>query len=365
VIALEEGRVSKVIREVDGLQELLVVVADEGERKAVNYPELTGQVLVDDLVRLNTTAVRLGLGSGGFHLVSAILGRSVAQSLSGNGHIIKLRYTPSQLRVLSVEEEASPHHATMAAANDITGMVVLAATLHSQLAPLACLLGAQRIKTAYIMTDGAALPLAFSNTVRQLKGHNLLAGTITIGHAFGGDLEAVNIYSGLLAARHVLKAEAVIVAMGPGIVGTGTRWGFSGIEQGQVINATATLGGIPVIVPRISFADQRERHRGISHHTLTVLEKVCQVPSLLPLPRLEQAQKEILKEQLSHVITKQHQLVWLDGAAVFNAVPADIQFTTMGRSATKEQEFFLACGAAGMAASNLLKGELSFSPLIT
>ena len=31
--------------------------------------------------------------------------------------------------------------------------------------------------------------------------------------------------------------------MGPGIVGTGTKYGFSGIEQGQIIDAINTLSG--------------------------------------------------------------------------------------------------------------------------
>ncbi|MGE5453575.1 MAG: DUF3866 family protein [Methylocystaceae bacterium] len=362
MIALEEGRVIKITNDHHDLQELLVEIAGQGVKKAINYPDLTGIVLEADQVRLNTTAVRLGLGSGGFHLVTAILERSVEQAPSGSGHIMKLRYTPSQLQVLAVEEEGSPHRTAMLAADDIQGMVVLAATLHSQLAPLACLLGGRGIRTAYLMTDGAALPLAYSNTVRQLKEQQLLVGTITIGHAFGGDLEAVNIYSGLLAARHVLKAEVVIVAMGPGIVGTGTRWGFTGIEQGQVINAAAALGGCPVLVPRISFADQRERHRGLSHHTLTVLERVCQVPCLLPLPLLTPVQQGMIEGQLTAAVTKRHQIVWIDGSPVLASIPSSIVLSTMGRSSAEETEFFLACGAAGVAASAIINGELTFTP---
>lgn len=363
MIALEEGRVIKITRDLDDLQELLVTITGAGEYKAVNYPELTGKVSENDLVRLNTTAVRLGLGSGGFHLVTAIIGRSVEQALTGNGHIMKMRYTPGQLRVLAVEEEDSPYRDTMAAAQDIQGMAVLAATLHSQVAPLVSGLSAQGIRTAYIMTDGAALPLAFSQTIRQLKDHGLLAGTITVGHAFGGDLEAVNIYSGLLAARHVLKADAVVVAMGPGIVGTGTRWGFTGIEQGQVINAVGTLSGYPILVPRISFADPRPRHQGLSHHTITVLEKVCLVPSVLPLPPLEASQQALIKGQLSPIITEKHQVAWLDGSPLLAMVPADIKLSTMGRSLAQDKEFFLACACAAQATVDILEGRLNYKPL--
>lgn len=362
MIAIAEGKVTSIIRQVDGLQEILVEIPGQAESRAVNYPQFCGEVQVGDRVRLNTTAVNLGLGSGGFHLVIAILDRMVTQNLSGSGHIMKMRYTPLQMRVLAVEEEASPHREIMASADDIEGMAVLAATLHSQVAPLASVLGARGLKTAYIMTDGAALPMAFSNTVRQLKTHGLLAGTITIGHAFGGDLEAVNIYSGLLAARHVLQADAVIVAMGPGIVGTGTRWGFTGIEQGQTVNAAAALGGWPVIVPRISFADARERHRGLSHHTLTVLTRVCQVPCLLPLPELEPAQQQVVQAQIRDGIAGYHQVIWCDGTEVLDAVPRDIKLSTMGRSAEQDREFFLACGAAARAAAELVTGQIKFAP---
>ena len=72
---------------------------------------------------------------------------------------------------------------------------------------------------SYIMSDGVPLPLVEGKNV---AGTKLAQGTITAGHAFGGDLEAINIYSALAAAAEVQKPYNY-VAMGPGIVGTGTQ----------------------------------------------------------------------------------------------------------------------------------------------
>jgi hypothetical protein len=209
------------------------------------------------------------------------------------------------------------------------------------------------------MTDGAALPIVFSNTVDWLKKHEKLAGTVTIGHAFGGDLEAVNVYSGLLAARHVLKADVIIVAMGPGIVGTGTKWGFTGSEQGEILNAVYTLEGTPIAVPRIGFADARERHHGISHHTLTVLTRICRVNCLVPLPLLEQEKMSFILDQIRHAgLFARHQFCAEDGSAIMELMKNEgLNITTMGRGAEQEKEFFLTLGAAAQTAARVAAGE--------
>src|SRR6266545_4488454 len=124
---------------------------------------------------------------------------------------------------------------------------------------------------AYVMTHGAGLPLALSDLVHALRSKGLLDATVTCGHAFGGDFEAVSIYSALAVARHAARADAAVVAMGPGIVGTNTRLGFSGMEVGPILDAAAALGGAPIACLRVSFADTRARHAGLSHHTRTAL----------------------------------------------------------------------------------------------
>ena len=134
------------------------------------------------------------------------------------------------------------------------------------------------------MLDGGALPAWFSRTAAALREAGWLAGTVTVGQAFGGDLEAVTVHTGLLAARHVLGAEVAVVAQGPGNLGTGTRWGFSGVACGEAVNAAAVLGGRPVASLRVSEADPRDRHRGLSHHSLTAYGRVALASADVPVP---------------------------------------------------------------------------------
>ena len=136
------------------------------------------------------------------------------------------------------------------------------------------------------MLDGGALPAWFSRTSAALREIGWLAATVTVGQAFGGDLEAVTLHSGLLAARHVLGAELAVVSQGPGNLGTGTRWGFSGVASGEAVNAAAVLHGRPVASLRISEADPRERHRGVSHHSLTAYGQVALARADVVLPDL-------------------------------------------------------------------------------
>src|SRR5712691_5048278 len=143
-----------------------------------------------------------------------------------------------------------------------------------------------RPRACYIMLDGGALPAWFSRTIPALREIGWLAGTVSVGQAFGGDLEAVSLHSGLLAARHVLGAELAVVSQGPGNLGTGTRWGFSGVASGEAVNAAAVLHGRPVASLRISEADARERHRGISHHSLTSYGRVALARADVVVPAL-------------------------------------------------------------------------------
>lgn len=356
-----ETRVGTVIRIVENRPgyAALEVEVEGSLRRAVAYTMITGEVAAGDRVLLNTTAVALQLGSGGYDFVMVNLSRP-QQELSGKGHIMKMRYTPWQVRVLSVEEEESPYRSLLESADSLKGRPVLVATLHSMLAPLAACLAALGLKIAYVMTDAASLPAYWSRTVAELREAGVLLGTVTAGNAFGGDLEAVNVFSAMLAADAVFKPDVIITAMGPGIVGTGTRWGFSGIEQGVIINAVESLQGRPVAVPRISFADLRERHRGLSHHTITVLTRVTRVKSLLPLPVLPEEEAAILAEQIkANDLEKKHHIVYADGSLVNEALDAyGLRPTTMGRNKEDDPAFFLALGAAAKAAAALVQGEL-------
>jgi hypothetical protein len=289
---------------------------------------------------------------------------NICDEVSGEveqGHIVKARYTPVQHTVLSVEEEDSPHRKAIEGFKTLGGMPIIVGQLHSQLAPAAAAikrLTHPHARVCYIMTDSAALPLAFSRSVYDLKRHGLLDSTITVGQAFGGDLEAVNIYTGLIAAKEAAQADVVIICPGPGNTGTGTTFGFSSIEQGQLIDAVNVLGGSAVAVARISFADPRPRHQGLSHHTITALGTIALTKCVLALPMIDQMKLLAIQEQIAHsAINYKHRTRIVDGRpGIVELQEKGIKMQSMGRSFEEDQEFFLSASAAGALAVQLLKG---------
>lgn len=361
MIRIRYGRVIDVLASRPGATEVLVTV-DGQEERAINYDRLTGPVQPGDEVILNTTAVYKKLGTGGTHFIMANL--SCRQlDVSPPGHIMKVRYTPTQVKVLAVEEEEHPDNQRFKAVNSLEDTPVIIASLHSMLAPAAAViykLTAGRARVVYLMTDGGALPLALSRLVFELKEKGLLTATITCGHAFGGDYEAVTVYSGLLAARGIAGADIIIAAMGPGIVGTGSQFGFTGVEQGELVNAVHILGGRPVAIPRISFADARERHLGISHHTRTALGRVALVPCTIPIPAMAPEKAALVWKQLQdNGLLARHRVVLVDHNPTLEVLKEyGLAATTMGRGTDQDPEFFLAAGAAGVYAAQLfLKGR--------
>lgn len=329
------GVVTEVSSERTGLQRVRVSLdpAVEPERAYV-LTALTGPVAVGDEVVVNTTAVELGLGTGGWHVVHWNLARR-RWSEPGPGHIVKLRYTSLQADVGAAEE----HHPDVPPTLD--GTPVVACSLHSQLGVVAAVIGARRpgTRVAYVMTDGAALPLALSDLVAALGDRGLLAGTITAGHAFGGDLEAVAVPSALTLARHVLGAEVVVVAMGPGVVGTASPLGTTATEVAAVVDATAALGGRPVPCVRASDGDQRPRHQGLSHHSRTAL-RLARTPLEVPVPAGSRLEVEGPHREV--------QIEVPDVAAILASTGLTV--TTMGRGPDEDPLFFATAGAAGIAA---------------
>jgi hypothetical protein len=362
-IRLRRGVVLEVLAERPGALELMVQVEGEPAR-AVSYPSLVGPVGQGDLVLLNTTAVWLGLGTGGDHFVVAVEGAETADT-DGPGRTMKLRYTPHQVAVLAAEEEGSPHRSTMERASDLGGLPVVWVPLHSMVGPVvagARAAGATRV--AYVMTDGAALPAGISRLAASLRHAGLLATVISSGQAFGGDLEAVSVFSGLLAARHVDRADVVVVGDGPGNAGTGTAWGASDVESAMALNAVGILGGRPVAALRISFADLRERHRGVSHHSITALAKVAIVPVNVAVPVLEDdGRREVVWGALRQArLEERHQLVETTGRPALDLLAEHgIEPESMGRKVADDPDFFLAGGAAGVLAGRMaMGGEVSF-----
>jgi len=113
----------------------LVAETSDGKLPALAYPALVGDVDMGDRVLLNTTALDLGLGTGGFALVVALPDRLPNDDLD-TGHIVKARYTPMQVTVLAADEQDSPHHDALRDSDDLGAMPVVVADLHSALAPV-------------------------------------------------------------------------------------------------------------------------------------------------------------------------------------------------------------------------------------
>jgi len=347
--------VARVRREWQGAVELEVTTGD-GPLRALAYPELTGRPQAGDRVLLNATAVELGLGTGGYALVIAVPDR-LPHGPPGPGHLIKARYTPLQACVLGAEEQGSPHHDVLREAGDLGGMPVVVADLHSALPAILAGLRAARAKppvAAYVMLDGGSLPAWFSRIAAGLREAGWLAGTVSTGQAFGGDLDTVTVHTGLLAARHVLGAEVAVVAQGPGNLGTGTRWGFSGVACGEAVNAVAVLGGRPVASLRISDADARERHYGVSHHSLTAYGRVALARADVVVPGLGGEFGARVAAQAAGLAGRHHLVtVPVDGLAEALAA-CPVPLATMGRGLDEDRAYFLAAAAAGRHAATLL-----------
>lgn len=355
LLTTEVGVVTAIESERPGAQELIVTMGKSQER-AVNYTQLLGEVHPGEQVLLNTTAVRTKLGTGGYHFVMKHSGTEPRPERVG--HIVKLRYTPLQFRCTTVEEQESPHRPAFEACDDLQSTPVLVGALHSHLAPAAAAVKAlaPSARVVYVMTDAAALPISFSKLVPALRETGLIEAAITVGQAFGGDYEAVNIYSGLLAAKAVAAADVIIVCQGPGNVGTETEWGFGAIAQGEHINAVGVLGGAAIAIPRISFADARPRHQGVSRQTLVALGRVALLQAMVAVPEMDDTKLTTVHHQLDEAgITERHEVLVARGAMGVNLMAErGIEAKTMGRGAAEDPEFFLAAGAAGAIAAQLL-----------
>jgi hypothetical protein len=338
VPSFRTGTVTEILSERAGLQRVLV----DAERAFV-LTQLTGDVAVGDQVVVNTTAVELGLGTGGWHVVHWNLSRTTLDQ-PGPGHIMKLRYTSLQADTGADEEIGD--------ADDLDGLPVVACGLHSQLACIVVALRAARprARIAYVMTDGAALPLALSDVVADLRP--LLATTITAGHAFGGEHEAVNVASALVTAKR--HADVAVVGMGPGVVGTATKLGYSALEVGDILTSTALLGGRPVAALRFSLADERLRHQGVSHHTTTALTLGTETRATIGVPR-GPFDARVRADLDAAGITDRHRLLAVDDPGIPALLDAaGLRVTSMGRGPEDDPGFYAVAGAAGTAAATML-----------
>lgn len=363
-----QWRVCRVVREVrrwPGAVEYAALLApvndtDEADReiRALAYTAMVGEPGVGERVLVNASALLKGLGTGGLAFIVARPDVPVPDPEPSSGHIVKARYTPMQQMLLAVDEQDSPHHPALREATHLYGLPVVVADLHSALPAVLAGLRADhpQARVAYVMTDGGALPSAFSRSVAGLREAGWLAATITVGQAFGGDHEAVSLHTGLLAARAVVDADVAIVIQGPGNVGTGTRWGFSGVACAEALHAAHVLDGRPIATLRVSGADPRERHRGISHHSRTAYGRALLAPAVVPVPVLDPA---VVGAELPELISQQAEELALDAVAELSLIPVEcdgllealaatpVPLSTMGRGLSEDPAAFLAAAVAG------------------
>jgi hypothetical protein len=329
-LALRRGTVVAVSLE-HGVARIGVDCGDE-ERAAIAYVDLVGPVEVGDDVVVNVAAVELGLGSGGSDIVHVNLTRGLDQPVQDGAHVMKLNYTSLQHPVEPAEAHEIGVDAAMRYESGSRRGPVAVIALHGQLACVAWQ-ARQRLPDArigYIQTWGGALPGSLSRVVQTLRIQGLLEGHITAGAAFGGEQEAISLEGAIDTGLR--EWDAAIVGPGPGIIGSDSALGHGGMAALENAHAALALGCRPLIVPRMSSGDPRPRHRGLSHHTHTVLELLLQpVHVALPEPRELPGRHQAINATVD-----------LDGYRA-SGLPA----THMGRGVDQDELFFRAALAGG------------------
>lgn len=363
-VRFRRARVLRVVEESDDFQIVEARVEDEPVPvRAFHDRALFGPLAPGDAVVLNTTARRLGLGTGGLDFVHWVEGRATPDP-PPQGHLVKLRYTPLQRQVFVAEEPGHPLRGAYldAERSGLAGRPVVVLGLHSQLAPAAAGAragGAGRV--AFVHTEAGALPAALSRLLGELRRVGALDVVVTAGHAYGGDLEAVSYPSALLVAV-AAGADVILAGPGPGIAGTGTRYGHSAVEQAALADAAAALGGRVVICPRLAAGDARSRHTPLSHHTLTAMELTAR-SAWIPLPTASPAGEGAVAEGVLSEIRRRlrrgngaerHALIEVDGGPGLARLRSwGIAVDTMGRGPDDDPLAFLAPAAAGALAARL------------
>ncbi|MET0558468.1 MAG: DUF3866 family protein [Solirubrobacterales bacterium] len=337
--------------------EPLLVEIGGKRRPAWADTTLLGEMREGDEVVVNVAAVELGLGSGGFDVVHVNLTRGLDASPGGDQHVIKLNYTSIQHPVEPVERELRFFRSAMRTKGTTTpagaGMPTLVLPLHGHLAPAAWA-AAQAlpgIRVGYVQTGGGALPGSLSRDVATLRERGLICGQVAAAPAYGGEHEALSTAGALDAAVHDLGWDAAIVGPGPGIIGSDTALGHGGMTALDSAHAALALGLPTLISPRLSAADSRERHRGVSHHTLTVLEMLL-APVVVAVPEAGAASSLAMGEEsaeaLKSAATSRHRLIEAPADLAAYAT-SGLPTTTMGRTHEQDALFFAAPLAAGSA----------------
>ncbi|HKH64227.1 MAG TPA: DUF3866 family protein [Solirubrobacterales bacterium] len=311
-----------------------------GERRRAWADEvLLGEMREGDEVVVNVSALDLGLGSGGFDVVHVNLTRGLEGSgVEGDAHVMKLNYTSLQHPVEPVEGLERGE-----------GVPVAVLPLHGHLAPAAWAIAqaAPGLRVGYVQTGGGALPGSLSRDVRELRERALLAGQITAAPAYGGEHEALSV-AGALDAAAALGWDVVLVGPGPGIIGSDTAYGHGGMAALDSAHAALALGAPTLVSPRLSSADSRKRHLGLSHHTHTVLALLL-AKADVAVPEGEPEIAEAVELSGHRVLSARADL---DGYGA-----SGLPTATMGRSLAEDPLFFAAPLAAGAVLARSLAGQ--------
>jgi hypothetical protein len=311
----------------------------DGERRRAWADEvMLGEMRESDEVVVNVAALDLELGSGGFDVVHVNLTRGLEGATEGDAHVMKLNYSSLQHPVDPVERRAGRLMSDIQP--QVATVPVLVLPLHGHLAPAAwaAAQAAPGLRVGYVQTGGGALPGSLSRDVKQLRERDLLAGHITAAPSYGGEHEALGTVGALEAAATELDWDAILVGPGPGIIGSDTTYGHGGMTALDSAHAALSLNQPTLISPRLSTADPRDRHRGLSHHTRTVLDLLL-APVNVVIPEGEPEIEAALEAFPHHVEQAPADL------DVYAA--ADLPSTTMGRSLQDDPLFFAAALASG------------------
>ena len=362
-----------------GEQRLVVEIpGPEGSaerRPAIADVGLVGAAQVGDEVIVNVQALDLGLGSGGFDIVHVNLTRGLDGEGVEGAHVMKLNYTSLQHVVAPVEDQSLEVP---------IGRPVAVLALHGQLAAVAWAFSraAPGVRVGYVQTEGGALPGGHSRAVAMLRERGLLAGHITAGSAFGGEGEAITTAGALHHGLRKLGWDAALCGPGPGVIGSSTALGHGGMAALDSAHVALALGCPTLLVARMSASDDRQRHRPISHHTLTVLDLLLEPVSVALPAGMRSPVGTDLRAGLGAIFggTKQSPPTpaldvarparitrhdWRRAAVDLPAYAASgLPMETMGRGPAEDPLFFGAALAGGAALAELLasvapEGELA------
>jgi hypothetical protein len=362
MLSLETGKVIEIIYQDDKIQ--ILNVENKNKlliEKAINYTKETGLCTVEDLVVINTIGNRLGLGTGGYNFVYLNLSNKMEaeEALDRNhGHIIKMKYTPGQIRVKTVEERIEFKN-VFDVEPKLLPRPVIYTILHSMISPLVTTIKYIRPNAiiSCVFTYGGAMNANNSFTLKKLRSSELINSVITTGECYGGDYESINITTGIIFGFNQLNSDIIIVCCGPGVAGSSTFYGFSTFDFIGLIYISKLLGLCPVLIPRISMAYKRERHIGVSMQSLSILQTI-DFPVHVPIYKDNEdieGFNYIYNQLRDYGIINKHKIQFIDDPVIKKNIDfVDVNTRVMGRTYFEDPWFFNNCSSAGVYSVELL-----------